>query len=250
MKWIKRFKLFEERYTPEEFDQFKINFELIKKYFKTRPTIDEGEYPKERLVRLCELNKFKNIYDKKAFALFNLKPFVRYEKQSDSWAGFIIKYYNETIKGSTIVMYEMKRPKGTIYFSVEPTVNRYTIYTAHFFDRYYERLIEPGKKSFSDKTREKSIMHFIKNILSLQINNDAGTIIHDNDEINIHLKGGYGAGQKVGNDFMFMTFLDTAKSSKKIITDREQYIEQTNQYKEEQDKNLTNYKPKIKKRRY
>ena len=146
----------------------------ISAYFSKHPRVNMSSYVKDRLDNLLAYNKFKHIFEPRAFKEFNMKPFVRKENKLDAYVGFIIKYGATKYEGSAEYgydLYKVKTNKGNVYFVVNGVgssdVIKYTVWTTHFFERYYERIFDRNVKRPSEEQKNKAIIDFIKNILNL-----------------------------------------------------------------------------------
>jgi len=234
MKWIKSFNLFEakdylgfEKYqeqTPEEIEEL---IDSVKKFYNSIKKIDFRFYIDERVDRIMEINKFKKITEPRARAIFDMKPFVRYEKEYDAYGGFILRYESKGLANIGYDMYKMKSKKGTLYI-VKGSKGEFTIYTQHFFDRYYQRIIDNSSKIPSEKFREKAIISFIKTVMIQFLTKAVGGTITKGNQCLMPYKEGFGLGYVSNGNIFVKTFIDNEQAKQNQLNSIEDFFKYSN----------------------
>ena len=158
-----------------------------------------------------EINKFKRLTEPRARALLDMKPFVRYEKEYDAYLGFLLRYEADGLVNTGYDMYKMKSKKGTLYI-VRGQDGDFTIFTQHFFDRYYQRVIDKSSKIPTEKFREKAIISFIKNIMLQYLTQSVGGTNFKGNQILLPYKEGFGLGIIQNGDIFVKTFIDNEQA--------------------------------------
>jgi hypothetical protein len=218
MKWIKSFNLFEgkdylgfEKYTEPTQEEIQELFNSVKTYYYSLRRVNFKYYIDERLDRIMEINKFKRLTEPRARALLDMKPFVRYEKEYDAYLGFLLRYEADGLANTGYDMYKMKSKKGTLYI-VRGQDGDFTIFTQHFFDRYYQRVIDKSSKIPTEKFREKAIISFIKNIMLQYLTQSVGGTNFKGNQILLPYKEGFGLGIIQNGDIFVKTFIDNEQA--------------------------------------
>jgi hypothetical protein len=243
MKWIKKFNLFEgkdylgfDKYkepTPEEIQEL---IDSVKSYyFSNIKQVNYRLYISERLDRIKEINKFKKLTEPRARLLLDMKPFVRYEKEYDGYVGFLLRYQSNGIAESGYSVYKMKSKKGALYM-VKGAEGDFSIYTQHFFDRYYQRVIDKSSKIPSDKLREKAIISFIKNIMIQHLTKVVGGNITKDNQVLLPYKDGFGLGYISGRDVFIKTFIDNEQAKETQLKSVEDFFKHS-------DNELNDFEP-------
>lgn len=230
----------------DDFDGFfKEIDQKIHSLYKSGKIIISDEYSKDRVSSLLYHNKLRSLFDKKAFNIFQLKPFFR--KENGYYGCFMVSYIKKEFFVKTVILYELSTSKyGKFYFSINlpNEVNDYTfsVYKSHFFDRYYDRVFNNNEKSIPTvKHREESIRDFMKNLVIQMFEEPIGSTRTKSGGIITKFKKGAGLGIQKENFLIFNTFISTEMINSVENSDIDKFSEFSKQYIEE-------FKPRDKKR--
>lgn len=147
---------------------------------------------------------YKKLYGKKARAFAHSRVFICEYK--DYTLCLKIKVLKKQCQYNLIALIKVKTDKGFCYgllrgdeFAIdeEPLSKLPRFFTAHFFDRYQDRLgLGCG--------REDAIEHFLKNLTKAS---SAGITIENGVKVTMYLENGLGLGDFPGMLFLFKTFI-------------------------------------------
>lgn len=184
--------------------------------------LDGKFYMAGRLARIMQINGFKSISEPRAFREINGKIFVRYEKEPslDGWYGFCLDYYHKSFIETFVSIKRINGMDGHKDLYVWSRLNgRYIIFTTHFFERYYQRVIDANARIFNSEKIDKAIKHFIKMLINQMRDKVLASKPSDlNIRVMVPFDNGFGLGYEIEDeDVLLMTFVDngSAKSSQK-----------------------------------
>lgn len=232
MKYLSTYKLFENNTQDEELNQ------LVKDAFNFYSSIKKVPmqyYVDERIDNILAMNKFKSLEQPKAILFFNKRPFTRFEKEYNAYTSFLISFKEKNSEIIGIDLYKMKSKKGTLYI-MKGRKGEITIFTQHFFDRYYQRTISLNTNRIpTEKEREKAINKFISSLAKQYVDDPVGARI-DDDGVSIFTpySDGFGLGFIINGNVFVKTFIDEKQMNKIQATKINDFKNQYNKFTEEE----------------
>jgi putative acetyltransferase len=175
--------------------------------------IDMESYMVMRGLSLMKHGKFKKLDEPKAKKEFHRKPLVRKEKDYNAFTGMIWDYKPDgEVAPIGMDIYELSGKGGKFYLQINNPVDeaKYTVWTAHFFERYYQRVISKSEKHPTIKQREEAIKDFMRKSL-LQWHDERNPVgyIRRPSSFGISVLAPYNAGMGLGNKYDDLILMKT-----------------------------------------
>lgn len=137
-----------------EIDLLNLKKQLSTVHIMGEKSLQDISYNK--LIGIAKEKGFKDIRSKKAIEFMTGRAFVT--KTTEAYVVYMAsEILQHGFHTKIMAIYSKKTPNGTVYFSYLPE-SGYMCWTAHFFDRYDERVTGKGK-------REKAIRSFLKDFV-------------------------------------------------------------------------------------
>jgi hypothetical protein len=188
----------------------------------SKEDLEGNIYISKRLSRVLQINGFRSIEEPRAFREINDKIFVRYEKDSalEGWYGFCLTYYHKSFFRTFVSIKRVNGLDGHKDLYVFSRLNGgYIVFTTHFFERYYQRVIDQTARIFNSEKIDKAIKSFIKMLVNQMHSNSLFSKQSDLDiRVMVPFDNGFGLGYGIEEqDILLMTFVDngSAKSGQK-----------------------------------
>ena len=151
--------------------------------------------------------KFKNIHGKKAAEFMNNRPFVF---KRDNYHVMYTAVYDKQFGGykqAIAVLFHVNTSKGSVYV-LTPKPGKYDCYTAHYFDRYAERMGLAKNIFESTKNRDEVIKQWAsKFIISMRSFVDIVKDKHGVETVYDYHPDGMGLGVFDQDNVIFKTFI-------------------------------------------